>query len=240
VRCGADLALLNAMLGVLDREDLVDRDFVARHTRGWEEAVAVAREWTPERAQEVCGVSAADIEAATRRFAAGRSLALWSMGANQSSAGTLKNRALINLCLAAGQLGKPGCGPFSLTGQPNAMGGRESGGAAQTLPGYRLVQSEADRAEMTRRWDLPDDGPGISPRPGLTAVDLFNGLEAGEVKAVWIVATLSSRCPRRRARVPRSSGPSSWWSRTPTTPPRRARSPMPSSPRPPGSRRTAR
>ncbi len=189
VRCGADLALLNAMLGVLDREELVDRDFVARHTRGWEEAVAVAREWAPERAQEVCGVPAADIEAATRHFAAGRSLALWSMGANQSSAGTLKNRALINLCLAAGQLGKPGCGPFSLTGQPNAMGGRESGGAAQTLPGYRLVQSEADRAEMTRRWDLPDDGPGISPRPGLTAVDLFHALEAGEVKAVWIVAT---------------------------------------------------
>jgi len=189
VRCGTDLALLNAMLGVLDREDLVDRDFVARHTTGWEEARAVAREWTPERAQEVCGVPAADIESAARRFAAGRSLVLWSMGANQSSAGTLKNRALINLCLAAGQVGKPGCGPFSLTGQPNAMGGRESGGAAQTLPGYRLVESETDRAEMTRLWGLPDDVPGISPRPGLTAVDLFEALEAGEVKAVWIVAT---------------------------------------------------
>jgi len=189
VRCGTDLALLNAMLAVLDREDLVDRDFVARHTSGWEEALAVAREWTPERAQEVCGVPAAEIEAAARRFAAGRSLALWSMGANQSSAGTLKNRALINLCLAAGQLGKPGCGPFSLTGQPNAMGGRESGGAAQTLPGYRLVESEADRTEMTRLWDLPADVPGISSRPGLTAVDLFKALDAGEVKAVWIVAT---------------------------------------------------
>jgi len=189
VRCGTDLALLNAMLAVLDREDLVDRDFVARHTSGWEEALAVAREWTPERAQEVCGVPAAEIEAAARRFAAGRSLALWSMGANQSSAGTLKNRALINLCLAAGQLGKPGCGPFSLTGQPNAMGGRESGGAAQTLPGYRLVESEADRTEMTRLWDLPADVPGISSHPGLTAVDLFKAVDAGEVKAVWIVAT---------------------------------------------------
>ncbi len=189
VRCGTDLALLNAMLGVLDREDLVDRDFVARHTTGWEETSSVAREWTPERAQAVCGVPAADIEAAARRFAAGRSLALWSMGANQSSAGTLKNRALINLCLAAGQIGKPGCGPFSLTGQPNAMGGRESGGAAQTLPGYRLVESASDRAAMTRLWNLPAGVPGISPRPGLTAVDLFNALEAGEVKAVWIVAT---------------------------------------------------
>jgi len=111
------------------------------------------------------------------------------MGANQSSQGTLKNRALINLCLAAGQVGKPGCGPFSLTGQPNAMGGRESGGAAQTLPGYRLVESEEDRAEMTRLWDLPPESPGTSPRPGLTAVDLFRAVETGEVKAVWNVAT---------------------------------------------------
>src|SRR5919198_94922 len=83
---------------------------------------------------------AGDIARAAELFAAaGAAMALWSMGANQSTVGTLKNRALINLCLATGNLGRPGCGPLSLTGQPNAMGGREVGGLAHLLPGYRKV-----------------------------------------------------------------------------------------------------
>src|SRR5205823_5374572 len=127
-------------LHVVERDRLVDRAYVDAHTTGFEEALAVAREWTPERAAEVCGVDAAAIESAARRFAgAGAAMTLWSMGANQSSAGTDKNRALINLCLATGQIGRPGAGPFSLTGQPNAMGGRETGGLAHLLPGYRKV-----------------------------------------------------------------------------------------------------
>jgi len=189
VRPGTDLALINAMLHVLDRDGLTDGDFIAAHTSGWEEARAVARDWPPERAEEVCGVAAADIEAAARRFGAGRSMALWSMGANQSTVGTLKNRALINLCLASGQIGKPGTGPFSLTGQPNAMGGRETGGLCHQLPGYRLIESAADRAVVERYWDVPDHLPGIAPTPGLPAVELFDALETGRVKAVWIVAT---------------------------------------------------
>lgn len=188
VRPGTDLPLLSAMLHVIDRDGLVDDDFVARRTTGWEQARAVARDWPPARAAEVCGVPAADIEEAARRFAAaGASMALWSMGANQSTVGTLKNRALINLCLATGQIGRPGAGPLSLTGQPNAMGGRETGGLAQLLPGYRKVEVAEDRAAMEAHWGLP---PGaISPRPGLPAVDLFDALADGRVKAVWIVAT---------------------------------------------------
>jgi len=186
---GTDLALLNAMLVVVEAEGLIDRDFVDRHTSGLDEALAIAREWTPERAAEVCGVSREDIEALARRFAAGPSMVLWSMGANQSTVGTLKNRAMINLCLATGQIGRPGTGPFSITGQPNAMGGREVGGAAQTLPGYRLVESAGDRSAMERLWGLDPDGPGIAPEPGLTAVDLFRGIEEGRVKAVWIAGT---------------------------------------------------
>jgi ferredoxin-nitrate reductase len=202
VRPGTDLALLSALLHVVDRDGLVDTTFVERHTSGWEEARAVAREWSPERAAEVCHVSAELIEQAARRFAsAGAAMALWSMGANQSTVGTLKNRALINLCLATGQIGRPGSGPLSLTGQPNAMGGRETGGLAQLLPGYRTVTDADDRAAMERHWDVP--AGRISPTPGLAAVELFDALAAGRVKAVWIMATnpLVSLPDAQRARA---------------------------------------
>lgn len=189
VRPGADLPLLSAMLHVIVRDGLVDRDFVDRHTEGFEETARAAAEWPPERAAAVCEVAAEDIERAAREFAtAPGSLALWSMGANQSTVGTLKNRALHNLCLAAGQIGRPGAGPLSLTGQPNAMGGRETGGLAHLLPGYRSVRSPADRAEMARLWGLGPDR-AISPEPGLPATDLFEALEDGRVRAVWICAT---------------------------------------------------
>jgi ferredoxin-nitrate reductase len=190
VRPGADLPLLNAMLNVIEREGMVDEAFLDRSTSGWEEALSVAREWSPERAAEACGIDAAAIEEAARRFGgSARSMVLWSMGANQSRVGTLKNRAMINLCLATGQIGRPGCGPLSLTGQPNAMGGRETGGLAHLLPGYRRVDSAEDRAAMEAHWGLEESGRCISAEPGLPALDLFDGLREGRVKAVWIVAT---------------------------------------------------
>ena len=142
------------------------------------------------------------IEQAARRFAsAGAAMALWSMGANQSTVGTLKNRALINLCLATGQIGRPGSGPLSLTGQPNAMGGRETGGLAHLLPGYRRVADADDRAAMEAHWGVP--AGRISPTPGLPAVELFDALAAGRVKAVWIMATnpLVSLPDAQRARA---------------------------------------
>jgi ferredoxin-nitrate reductase len=190
VRPGADLPLLSAMLGVLDAEDLVDRAFVARHTDGGAEALAAAAAWSPERAAEACGVPAAQIVETARGFGrARRALVLWSMGANQSTVGTLKNQALINLCLATGNIGRSGSGPLSLTGQPNAMGGRESGGLAHLLPGYRLVTDPEHRAEMRRLWDIPAGAPGISPAPGIAATELVEALEEDRIKVVWIVAT---------------------------------------------------
>jgi ferredoxin-nitrate reductase len=188
VRPGTDLALLSALLHVVDRDGLTDSAFVQRRTSGWQETVAVAREWTPARAAEVCHVPTELIEQAAHRFAsAGAAMALWSMGANQSTVGTLKNRGLINLCLATGQIGRPGSGPLSLTGQPNAMGGRETGGLAHLLPGYRKVTEAADRRAMAEHWGVsPED---LSAQPGLPAVALFEALEAGTVKAVWIMAT---------------------------------------------------
>jgi ferredoxin-nitrate reductase len=190
VRPGADLPLLSAMLGVLDAEGLVNETFMARHTDGAQEALAAASEWTPARAQDATGIPAEQIVAAARAFgSARRAMTLWSMGANQSTVGTLKNRALINLCLATGNIGRPGTGPLSLTGQPNAMGGRESGGLAHLLPGYRKVSDPDHRAEMRRFWDIPSDAPGISPAPGIAATELVEALEADQVKVVWIVAT---------------------------------------------------
>jgi len=190
VRPGSDLALLASMLGVIEDEGLLDREFIAAHTTGFEAAIAVAREWSPQRAAEACGIGPELIVEAARRFGGAQAaLAMWSMGANQSTVGTLKNRALINLCLATGNLGRPGCGPFSLTGQPNAMGGRESGGLAQLLPGYRHVADAADRAAMAAHWRIPAAAAGISERPGLSAVELFQAAAEGKVKALWIVAT---------------------------------------------------
>lgn len=190
VRPGSDLPLLNALLHVIARDGLLDTTFLERHTTGLDDALAVAREWTPERAAEACGITAESIELAAHRFGTSqRAMALWSMGANQSAVGTLKNQALINLCLATGNIGRAGTGPLSLTGQPNAMGGRESGGLAHLLPGYRSVASSEDRLELRRAWRLPPRAPGISPQAGVPATELCEAIERGEVRAVWIVAT---------------------------------------------------
>src|SRR5262249_5718765 len=111
----------------------------------------------------------------------------YCMGLNQSTVGVWKNNSLINLHLLTGQIGRPGAGPFSLTGQPNAMGGREGGLLAHALPGYRSVEDPSHRAEVEAHWGRP---PGtISTRPGLTAVEMLRALESGRLKALWIAAT---------------------------------------------------
>ncbi len=186
VRPGTDLPLLNAMLRVIATEGLLDERFVTRHTTGFDAALAAAAQWTPARAAAVCGVPEADILRAARAFgAAGAAMTLWSMGANQSTVGTLKNRALINLCLATGNLGRPGGGPLSLTGQPNAMGGREVGGLAHLLPGYRRVDDAEDRAAMAAHWGVK----ALPERPGLTATELVDALLDGRVRALLVAAT---------------------------------------------------
>ena len=122
-----------------------------------------------------------------------RPLTLWSMGVNQSSSGTAKALALLNLHLATGTVGKPGCGPLSLTGQPNAMGGREVGGMAQLLPGYRRVEQPAHRAAVARLWGCPPER--ISARPGLTAVEMFEALALVRSRRSGLSAPIRpSRC----------------------------------------------
>ncbi|HEY2988862.1 MAG TPA: molybdopterin-dependent oxidoreductase, partial [Candidatus Binatia bacterium] len=188
IRPGTDIALLNGMLCALINEELIDLGFVVKHTQRFAETVATVKNYPPEVAAKVCGVPARLIEEAAMIFGkAGRALSFWSMGVNQSTVGVHKNNAIHNLHLATGQIGKPGCGPFSLTGQPNAMGGREVGGMAHLLPGYREVSNPVHRAEVARAWGIPAER--ISPDPGLSVMDLFEAMEAGKVKAVWIMCT---------------------------------------------------
>ncbi|MFO1399017.1 MAG: molybdopterin-dependent oxidoreductase [Burkholderiales bacterium] len=182
---GTDVALFHGMLHLLLWDERVDRDFIARHTAGFDALKAIVRDYTPRVVAQACGITEAQLAQAAQWFAEGPTLSLYCQGLNQSTAGTAKNAALVNLHLATGQIGKPGAGPFSLTGQPNAMGGREVGGLANLLPGHRDVADAAHRAEVASLWGVPD----VPARPGLTAVELFAALAAGTVKMVWIACT---------------------------------------------------
>lgn len=183
---GSDVLLFNAMLHVMLWEDMIDRDFIRDHTEGFDALRASLLECSPGNVARACGVSADEIVTAARRFGRAKAaLSMWCQGLNQSHHGTASNAALIHLHLASGQIGRPGAGPLSLTGQPNAMGGRETGTMATLLPGHREVTNPEHRAEVARAWgvaSLPD-------RPGLPAVSLFDALRDGRVKAVWIACT---------------------------------------------------
>lgn len=183
---GTDVALFNGMLQVMIAESLIDADYIAAHTRGFAELQAIVAEYTPERVAATCGLHVADIVTAARWFAGSKAaLSLYCQGLNQSAHGTHNNAGIIHLHLATGQIGKPGAGPFSLTGQPNAMGGREVGGLANQLSAHRDLANPQHRAEVAKLWGIPD----VPSEPGKSAVDLFKSLKTGKVKAVWIACT---------------------------------------------------
>ena len=188
IRPGSDIALLNSMLYVLLDENLIDRQFIARQTKGFAALLDTIKRYPPKLAEKICGVpECLIVEAALIFGMAKTAMSLWSMGVNQSSVGVHKNNAIHNLHLATGKIGKPGCGPFSLTGQPNAMGGREVGGLSNMLPGYRSVENSKHRQEVERFWGVPS--ASISPEPGLPALEQFEALAAGKLKALWILCT---------------------------------------------------
>jgi ferredoxin-nitrate reductase len=188
IRPGTDIDLLNGIAHLLLRWGKLDTGFIDECTANFPAFAEVISHYPPEVVAKTCGIQVGEIEMAAKYWAQSRRvLSLWSMGVNQSAEGTAKVRSIINLHLMTGQIGKPGAGPFSLTGQPNAMGGREAGGLSHLLPGYRVVKNPAHRAEIEQLWGIPEGR--ISPQPGRTAWDMITGLERGEVGVLWVGAT---------------------------------------------------
>ncbi|MEU0582597.1 bifunctional nitrate reductase/sulfite reductase flavoprotein subunit alpha [Streptomyces sp. NPDC006132] len=190
VRPGTDLALLNGLLHLLHADGHTDEEFVAAHTEGWEALPGFLADYTPAAVAEITGLAEDDLREAARLIgAAGRRwMSCWTMGLNQSTHGTWNTNALVNLHLATGAICRPGAGPFSLTGQPNAMGGREMGYMGPGLPGQRSVLVPEERAFTEEVWGLP---PGTLRADGVGqgTVEMFRKMADGEIKACWIICT---------------------------------------------------
>ena len=184
IKPGTDVWLFNGLLSYLAQNGLADQAYVAAHTEGLEDALAAAGD--AEEAAAACGIDPALLHEFYALFASTpKTVTAFSMGVNQSTSGTDKVNAIINCHLLLGRIGKPGMGPFSLTGQPNAMGGREVGGLANMLAAHLDIDNPAHREAVRGFWDAPR----IAGKQGLKAVDLFRAVEEGRVKAVWIMAT---------------------------------------------------
>ncbi|MCO6055355.1 sulfite reductase subunit alpha [Pseudomonas sp. MOB-449] len=188
IKPGTDLALLNGLLHLLHQNGHTNPDFIAAHTQGWDAMPAFLEDYSPARVAAITGLAEADIRQAAQWIGEAQDwMSCWTMGLNQSTHGTWNTNALCNLHLATGAICRPGSGPFSLTGQPNAMGGREMGYMGPGLPGQRSLLVDADRQFIEDLWQLPrghlrqDGGDGT--------VALFKAMGAGEIKACWIICT---------------------------------------------------
>jgi sulfite reductase (NADPH) flavoprotein alpha-component len=200
IRPGTDLALLNGLLHLLEQNGCVDEKFIAQHTEGWDELRGLLKDYPPARVAEITGLREKDIRTAAKWIGESPEVTtFWTMGLNQSTHGTWHTNAICNLHLATGKICRPGSGPFSLTGQPNAMGGREVGYMSHSLSGQRAVTSAKDRAFTEKLWGV--SAGTIRAEPGLDAVSLFQKLEAGGVKAVWIIGTNPVASMPNRQRV---------------------------------------
>jgi assimilatory nitrate reductase catalytic subunit len=201
IASGSDIALFNGLLAYLNETGKIDQRWVRDHVTGLDETIAAAivpdvdmTEW----AAAECGIDPELLETFYGMFAkTERVLTVFSQGVNQSSAGTDKVNAIINVHLATGRIGRPGMGPFSVTGQPNAMGGREVGGLANQLAAHMRFDDPDDRAALQTFWRAP----ALAPRPGLKAVDMFDAVADGQIKAIWIVATNPAASMPRAGKV---------------------------------------
>ncbi|WP_039057180.1 bifunctional nitrate reductase/sulfite reductase flavoprotein subunit alpha [Enterobacter sp. Bisph1] len=188
IKPGTDLALLNGLLALLVQNGHLDNNFISSFTEGWQGMPDFLLDYTLSQVAERTGLNEADIRQAAQWIGeADEWMSCWTMGLNQSTHGTWSTNALCNLHLATGAICRPGSGPFSLTGQPNAMGGREMGYMGGGLPGQRSVLVDEDRAFVERLWQRP---PGTLRREvGDGTVALFDAMSAGEIKACWIICT---------------------------------------------------
>ncbi|MEV5843433.1 bifunctional nitrate reductase/sulfite reductase flavoprotein subunit alpha [Streptomyces sp. NPDC051985] len=189
VKPGTDLALLNGLLHLLHENGHTDPAFIEAYTEGWEALPEFLADYPPDAVAAITGIPEADLRAAARLIGeAGEWTSCWTMGLNQSTHGTWNTNALINLHLATGKICRPGSGPFSLTGQPNAMGGREMGYMGPGLPGQRSVLVDADRAFVEERWGL-EPGAIRADGVGKGTVEMYRKMADGEIKACWIICT---------------------------------------------------
>jgi ferredoxin-nitrate reductase len=183
---GTDIELYNAIGRILIERGWIDSDFIRNCTDGFEAYQTKVFEKSIKESAKICGITESEIRLAANYIGKSKGfLSMWTMGLNQSVIGVNKNIALIDLHLITGKIGKPGSGPFSLTGQPNAMGGREVGGLANMLPAHRDLLNPAHRHEVQAFWG----GTKISDKPGFTATEMFDALADGRMKAIWIVCT---------------------------------------------------
>jgi assimilatory nitrate reductase catalytic subunit len=184
---GTDVWLFNGLLSALNSQNKINQEYVDQHCQGFETSLQAAQQSSGDiiALAETLGVPEQDLQLFFDLFSqTEKSVTLYSQGVNQSSSGTDKVNSIINCHLATGRIGKPGMGPFSMTGQPNAMGGREVGGLANTLAAHMDFNEDSiDRVQ--RFWDAPN----MATQPGLMAVDMFDAIDAGKIKAVWIMAT---------------------------------------------------
>ena len=188
IRPGSDLALLNGLLHLLAEAGKIDQDFISAFTEGWEAMPAFLADYPPARVAELTGVAEADFRKAAEWIGdAPAWMSCWTMGLNQSTHGTWNTNAICNLHLATGKICRPGSGPFSLTGQPNAMGGREMGYMGPGLPGQRSTLSADDRAYVEQAWRIP--AGTLRPEAGGGTVAMFEDMVAGKIKACWIICT---------------------------------------------------
>ena len=183
---GSDVALFNGLLTHIVGANAADREYVTQHTSGYTDAIRAAREICTREIAAQTGLSQLDLFAFYDLFiATQRVVTIYSQGVNQSEVGTDKVNAIINCHLATGRIGKPGMGPFSVTGQPNAMGGRETGGLANMLAAHMEIDNPRHREIVQQFWRAPT----IAAKPGLKAVDMFRAVGEGRIKALWIMAT---------------------------------------------------
>lgn len=183
---GSDIILYNAIGKRIIDIGLADKEFIEKHTENYQQYRKQVMATSLKEASKLCGISVDDIKKVAEIIGESKGfISMWAMGLNQSAVGTDKNFSLLSLSLVTGRIGKPGNGPFSLTGQPNAMGGREVGGMASLLAVHKELSNPVHRQEVANFWGVNE----ISPEPGYTATEMFDALESGEMKAVWIICT---------------------------------------------------
>ncbi|MBO8204786.1 molybdopterin oxidoreductase family protein [Prochlorococcus marinus] len=188
ISSGTDLFLFIGIANYLYKNQLTDQNFINKSTESYFHFVKHIQKWDLKKISEICNISEQTIFDIAKLWGESKNvLSLWSMGLNQRQEGTAAVNGLINLHLMTGQIGKEGSGPFSLTGQPNAMGGREAGGLSHLLPGYRFVKNKIDRNEIEKIWGFPEGK--ISAKQGLSAFEQIEAIKKGSVKIWWIAAT---------------------------------------------------